>query len=133
MSEKKKIEFDEIQEGDLIEVVDTYASGLKLKREGIAADLATGPANSAWYHKGTHRQQVLVHDYEMSRTEVFLLKREEKKDHLVVSTRVVSGTVEAQTLVGRTKTDAEELAEQWNAKERSQVGDRRIFRAVKVA
>jgi hypothetical protein len=133
MSEPKKIKFEEIEEGDLIEVVQTHLSGLKLKREGTAADLVTGPGRSVWYQKGTQRQQVLAEWYGGdSRTEFFLLKREEKKDHLVVGTRILTGQTEAFTVVARTKTECDQIANQRNLMGAGICGDRTIYRAVKV-
>lgn len=85
MKEKKQIKFEDIRSGDLIEVVDICASGLKIKKEGIAADLVESPARSVWHHKGTQRQQMLV-EYG-SRGEIWLLDRVEPRDWVVLVLR----------------------------------------------
>ena len=126
---EKEIPFEEIREGDKIRMVSIYEGGFVTTREGVAEYFA----DSAWHMMGyNHRVAYKSRKGNPVEQVYVLVERKEVKDHIVVSTRVISREIDVCVPSAVTKEEAERLAGIWNEKE-AVIGDRRIYRAVKVS
>lgn len=125
---EKEIAFEDIRIGDRIRLVQEFENGYVLTREGRAEknDGITWFMNSgalvASKRTGNATKQYHI-----------LVEREEVKDHIVVSTRVISRDVEVVVRTLISEEEAGKVVEKLTERHRGDAGDRKIFRAVKVS
>lgn len=123
-----EISFNQIRKGDTIRTVREFEDGFVLTMEGVADHLRF---DGSWVAKdGSHSVAPEGKGAALKQHHI-LVDRPEPKDHLVVFSRTTGG-VEAYTVVGRTKTEAEKMAAACNDREAGKI-ERRVFRAVKVS
>lgn len=128
----EEIGHEQIKAGDKVRTIREFEDGFTLTMEGVAHRQRS---DGAWMSPGVKGHCVApkgTGPLAAKQTHI-LVERDEPKDWFVYSRYTISGTVEVQTLVGKTEKEAKELVKKWNKKESGKCGDRKAYWAQKVS